>query len=77
MGFGALLYTTFVPAEFNGPAGKGALARIVPRPAAAVFEAYLTSRMARKASWGMSTLPTRRIRFLPVFCFSSTFILRV
>ena len=40
-------------------------------------ETYLTSRMARKASWGMSTLPTRRIRFLPAFCFSRTFILRV
>lgn len=38
---------------------------------------YLISNMARKASWGISTLPTRRIRFLPSFCFSRTFIFRV
>jgi hypothetical protein len=37
----------------------------------------LMSKIARKASWGMSTFPTRRMRFLPAFCFSRTFILRV
>src|SRR5215213_11663035 len=30
----------------------------------------LTFRTARKASWGISTLPTRFMRFLPSFCFS-------
>ena len=32
---------------------------------------------AMKASWGISTEPTRFIRFLPSFCFSSSFRLRV
>jgi len=32
---------------------------------------------ARKASCGMSTLPNWRIFFLPAFCFSSSFFLRV
>ncbi len=36
-----------------------------------------TCRMARKASWGISTLPTCFMRFLPSFCFSSSFFLRV
>ena len=32
---------------------------------------------AMKASCGISTLPNWRIRFLPAFCFSSSFFLRV
>jgi hypothetical protein len=35
-----------------------------------------TLRMARKASWGISTRPTRFMRFLPSFCFSSSLRLR-
>ena len=35
-----------------------------------------TRSTARKASWGMSTLPMRFIRFLPSFCFSSNLRLR-
>src|SRR5262249_30559216 len=35
--------------------------------------AHSTFRTARKASWGMSTRPTRFIRFFPSFCFSSSF----
>ena len=39
--------------------------------------AYLsTCRMARKASCGISTVPTCFMRFLPAFCFSSSFFLR-
>ncbi len=34
-------------------------------------------RAAMKASWGISTLPNWRMRFLPSFCFSSSFFLRV
>jgi hypothetical protein len=37
----------------------------------------LNLSIAMKASWGMCMLPTRFIRFLPAFCFSSSFILRV
>jgi hypothetical protein len=36
-----------------------------------------TCRIARNASCGISTLPTAFIRFLPAFCFSSSFFLRV
>ena len=36
-----------------------------------------TCRIARNASCGISTLPTDFIRFLPAFCFSSSFFLRV
>ena len=36
-----------------------------------------TSKIARKASCGISTLPTCFIRFLPAFCFSSSLRLRV
>ena len=36
-----------------------------------------TFRMLTKASLGTSTEPTRRIRFLPSFCFSSSFFLRL
>jgi len=32
---------------------------------------------ARKAVWGISTLPTVFIRFFPSFCFSSSFRLRL
>src|ERR1700733_6367346 len=35
-----------------------------------------TFRTARKASWGMSTRPTRFMRFLPFFCFSGSLRLR-
>ena len=35
-----------------------------------------TRRTARKASCGISTLPTCFMRFLPAFCFSSSFFLR-
>src|SRR5204863_456439 len=34
-------------------------------------------KTARNASCGISTLPTRFMRFLPSFCFSSSFRLRV
>ena len=36
-----------------------------------------TRSTARKASCGISTAPTCFIRFLPAFCFSSSFFLRV
>ena len=36
-----------------------------------------SSSTARKASWGTSTRPTCFIRFLPSFCFASSFFLRV
>ncbi len=36
-----------------------------------------TRNTARKASWGMSTLPMRFMRFLPSFCFSNNLRLRV
>ena len=36
-----------------------------------------TCRMARNASCGISTEPTCFMRFLPAFCFSSSFFLRV
>ena len=36
-----------------------------------------TFNTARKASWGISTRPTCFIRFLPSFCFSSSFFLRL
>ena len=36
-----------------------------------------TCRIARNASCGISTLPTCFMRFLPAFCFSSSFLLRV
>ncbi len=36
-----------------------------------------TCRMARKASCGTSTEPICFMRFLPAFCFSSSFFLRV
>src|SRR5690606_41427205 len=35
-----------------------------------------TFSTARKASWGISTLPTCFIRFLPSFCFWRSFFLR-
>src|SRR5713226_8843302 len=37
----------------------------------------VTLRTARKASWGMSTWPTRFMRFFPSFCFSRSLRLRV
>ena len=41
-------------------------------------ENYSSSlRTAMKASWGTSTLPSWRMRFLPSFCFSRSFFLRV
>src|SRR6266571_4119599 len=36
-----------------------------------------TCSMARKASWGISTVPTCFMRFFPAFCFSSNFRLRL
>src|SRR4029079_12302201 len=36
-----------------------------------------TCRMARNASCGISTEPTCFMRFLPAFCFSKSFLLRV
>ncbi|CAM5602557.1 hypothetical protein RLIN73S_00188 [Rhodanobacter lindaniclasticus] len=36
-----------------------------------------TFNTARKASWGISTRPTCFMRFLPSFCFSSNFFLRL
>ncbi len=40
-------------------------------------ELVSTRNAAMKASCGTSTRPTRRMRFLPSFCFSSSFRLRV
>ncbi len=37
----------------------------------------LVSRMDMKASWGMLTMPMDFMRFLPSFCFLSSFIFRV
>jgi len=41
------------------------------------FTYRLTFKMLRKASWGISTRPTRRMRFLPSACFSSSLRFRV
>ena len=38
---------------------------------------HSTFKTARNASCGMSTRPTLFIRFLPSFCFSRSFLLRV
>ena len=46
------------------------------RPGLAVADSLMW-RTARKASCGMSTRPTRFLRFLPSFCFSSSLRLRV
>ena len=59
---------------------RGAEAAIVAPPRAGHFlEAVdsLVESAATKASWGTSTRPTIFIRFLPSFCFSSSFRLRV
>src|SRR5579875_2147546 len=42
-----------------------------------IFYESVTFRTARKASCGISTFPTRFIRFFPSFCFSSNFRFRV
>ena len=47
-----------------------------PHPRA-VLSYSSTRSTARKASCGISTRPTRFIRFLPSFCFSSSLRLRV
>lgn len=48
-----------------------AMTQISPRRYSPVFSA------ARKADWGISTLPNWRIFFFPFFCFSRSFFLRV
>ena len=48
-----------------------------PRNWARASHCSPTLRIARKASCGISTLPTAFIRFLPAFCFSRSFFLRV
>ena len=53
--------------------GSRSLSMFRVYPASSVFPTLST---ARKASCGMSTRPTRFIRFLPSFCFSSSFRLR-
>ncbi len=55
------------------PRGAGRTTR--RRPAPRAYSPRL--RMAIKASCGISTLPTRFMRFLPSFCFSSSLRLRV
>ena len=48
------------------------------RPRCFVFDVYSSSlRTARNASVGIWTVPKERIFFLPSFCFSSSFFLRV
>ena len=61
----------------------GNLHDITYRLQVGILECYSSSSVcptlstARKASCGISTRPTRFIRFLPSFCFSSSFRLRV
>src|SRR5690625_4469299 len=43
---------------------------------ATTFYLSSTCKMAKNASWGISTLPTCFMRFLPAFCFSSNLRLR-
>lgn len=68
-------------AEAPAPGNQGAGARDAERSRTAsyfffpVAESSLDST-AMKASWGTSTEPTIFIRFLPSFCFSSSFRLR-
>ena len=64
----------------TGSGPSGGPGRQAGRQAGACRRAYLSSpilRAAMKASWGISTLPNWRMRFLPAFCFSSSLRLRV
>src|SRR6185312_14622346 len=51
----------------------------IPNPESPIpaFGYLSTFNTARKASWGISTRPTCFMRFLPSFCFSSNFFLRL
>src|SRR6516162_7530788 len=63
-----------------GRAEKERLGRTGPRPASVGYSACSvcpTLSTARKASCGISTRPTRFMRFLPSFCFSKSLRLRV
>ena len=65
------------PSPGGGRGGTGPLFRPAP-PDGAGFPGQSSSlRTAMKASWGTSTVPSWRIRFLPSFCFSSSFFFRV
>lgn len=48
-----------------------------PPPEACAAHYFSTFRMARKASWGISTLPTRFMRFFPSACFCRSLRFRV
>ena len=58
---------------------KGVSAASEPSFMATILPCVLqsTRSTARKASWGMSTRPTRFMRFFPSFCFSRSFLFRV
>ena len=70
-----------MPAEIGG--GRGLCRWRCGAPASGYHPRH-TRRRCRlvfvqfeKASWGTSTVPRLRIRFLPSFCFSSSFFFRV
>ena len=53
------------------------LCRMLERDLVGAHQSSLIRRTARNASCGISTAPTIFIRFLPFFCFSRSFFLRV
>ena len=67
--------------KINGNAFRNMAVRFLPSPikAGKETESHSSSSFstARKASVGIWTLPRERIRFLPSFCFSSSFFFRV
>ena len=71
------------PPENPGMVDAGAPLRESPRlepfpiPHSRMSYLLSTDSTARKASCGISTRPTCFIRFLPSFCFSNSFFLRV
>ena len=57
--------------------GEAFESAIVKRPVYSSASGWPTRSTARKASCGISTRPTRFIRFLPSFCFSSSLRFRL
>src|SRR3989338_2519198 len=53
------------------------LKQLMPTENKNSFHFFSTFKIAKKASCGNSTLPTRFIRFLPAFCFFNNFCFRL